>query len=443
MDAMAPGGPRVLHQPLRRMTGRDPLERGRGASTLELLFDLAFVVAFSLAGGQLAHFIVEGHTWLGLAGYAIVLFGICWAWINFSWFASAFDTDDWVYRLTTFVQMVGVVVLALGIVPMFHSIDPTLHELDDDLFVDNSIIVFGYVIMRVAQIVQWMRVAVQAPELRRTAVAYIVSLAVAQLIWTAMIVLQQPIGWALATGAVALAIELTGPVVGERIRQTPWHAHHIAERYGLLTIIAIGETVVGTVISLEALFEVQGLSIDLLVIAFAGVGLAFAMWWIYFTLPSAAVLQHERDRKAFPWGYGHMVVFGAIAAVGAGLHVAAYAVEDPGHVPALRAVVAVAVPVTAFLVAVVALGVVLVGWEKSRFEVLAMLGSLAAVALAIALAAGGAPLATCLVLITVAPAIQIASDELTGARSRVRALEHFASAHARSTSGPEGGKVVA
>jgi low temperature requirement protein LtrA len=35
---------------------------------------------------------------------------ISWAWINFSWFASAYDTDDWIYRLTTMLQMVGVIV---------------------------------------------------------------------------------------------------------------------------------------------------------------------------------------------------------------------------------------------------------------------------------------------------------------------------------------------
>ncbi|WP_346986683.1 low temperature requirement protein A [Agrococcus sp. ARC_14] len=178
----------------------------------------------------------------------------------------------------------------------------------------------------------------------------------------------------------------------------------------------------------------QGLSVDLLVIAFSGVGLAFGMWWMYFMLPSGEVLHHERDRKAFPWGYGHIPVFGAIAAVGAGLHVAAYAVEDPEHVSVLRAVVAVAVPIALYLLAVGVLGVGLVGWAKSRFEVLTLLGSLGAIAIAVALAAAGAPLAVCLLLVTLAPAIQIVGDEVTQARSRVRALERFRSAHA--TPGP-------
>ena len=49
-----------------------------------------------------------------LIGFVFSVFAITWAWINFSWFASAYDTDDWVFRLLTLLQMVGVLVLALG-----------------------------------------------------------------------------------------------------------------------------------------------------------------------------------------------------------------------------------------------------------------------------------------------------------------------------------------
>lgn len=96
------------------MTGRDPHESGRVASPLELLFDLTFAVAFSTAGAQFAHLVAIGHLSAGLIGFAFCTFAIVWAWINFSWFASAYDTDDWFYRVVTMVQMVGVVVMALG-----------------------------------------------------------------------------------------------------------------------------------------------------------------------------------------------------------------------------------------------------------------------------------------------------------------------------------------
>lgn len=79
--------------PIKRMTGRDVHEQQRAATPLELLMDLAIVVAFGIAGEQFAHLIAEDHVAAGMGAFAFVMFGIGWAWINFSWFASAFDTD--------------------------------------------------------------------------------------------------------------------------------------------------------------------------------------------------------------------------------------------------------------------------------------------------------------------------------------------------------------
>ena len=93
----------------------------------------------------------------GRRGSVSAIFGITWAWINFSWFASAYDTDDWPYRLTTMVQMIGVVVFALGMPALFASIEHGEH-------VDNQILVLGYLIMRVAMLTQWFRAARQCPQ---------------------------------------------------------------------------------------------------------------------------------------------------------------------------------------------------------------------------------------------------------------------------------------
>ncbi len=142
------------------MSGRDPDEQHRAATPLELLYDLTFVVAFGVASEQLAHLLAEGHYAAGLTGFALAVFAICWAWINFSWFASAYDTDDWAFRLATMVQMVGVIILALGLPQVFHSIDQGRP-------VDNSVTVAGYVVMRVAMVFLWLRAARQDPPRRR------------------------------------------------------------------------------------------------------------------------------------------------------------------------------------------------------------------------------------------------------------------------------------
>src|SRR3712207_9498974 len=92
------------------MAARDPDEPGRAATPLELFFDLTFVVAIAQAASSLHHGLAESHAGDVLLGYPMVFFAIWWAWMNFTWFASAYDTDDVVYRLAALVQIGGGVV---------------------------------------------------------------------------------------------------------------------------------------------------------------------------------------------------------------------------------------------------------------------------------------------------------------------------------------------
>ena len=151
----------------RRFQGRDPDEDHRTATPLELLYDLTLVVAFGVAADELAHYVADEHVWAGSAGSSSPRSRSSWAWISYSWFASAYDTDDWLFRLATMVQMVGVIVLALGIQPMFESIDH-----GDTL--DNGVMVAGYVIMRAALVPLWVLVARHDPERAPAARTYII-----------------------------------------------------------------------------------------------------------------------------------------------------------------------------------------------------------------------------------------------------------------------------
>jgi low temperature requirement protein LtrA len=228
------------------MSGRDPHEPHRVATPLELLFDLTFVIASGEAASEFAHALVSGHIGAGLAGFVFATFAISWAWINFSWFASAYDTDDWVYRLTTMLQMVGVLVLTLGIPQVFSSIAGGQH-------VNDRVLVAGYVVMRIAMVIQWLRAAKQDPDRRPACLAYATAITVAQVGWVAVAIADSSETVSFILIAVMIAIELTGPLLAEKhMGGTPWHAHHIVERNGLLTIIALGEGVLGTVASLSA-----------------------------------------------------------------------------------------------------------------------------------------------------------------------------------------------
>ena len=396
------------------MTGRDPHEAHRAATPLELLFDLTFVVAIGTASSELAHLLAEGHVASGLGAFAFSMFAICWAWINFSWFASAYDTDDWFYRVTTMVQMIGVIVLALGLPAVFDSIDEGEH-------LDNGIVVVGYVIMRIAMVAQWLRAARDDPPRRNVALTYAGFITVAQIGWIAMAVLDLSIAAVFVVAPVLYLIELSGPLVAEfRFGSTGWHPHHIAERYALLTIIALGEGIFGTVASVAAVVEKQGWSAEAILIVVAGVGLTFGLWWNYFVLPSGKLLERYPGRS-WVWGYGHIVVYSAIAATGAGLHVAAYVVEGEAHIGVFGAVLSVAVPVLIFCLSLFVLYSFLLG-TFDNFHIGLFAGTVLVLVLAVVLAAGGVSLGVCLLVVTAAPAVIVVGYEVLGHKHEAAAL---------------------
>ncbi len=397
------------------MAGRDPHESGRVATSLELLFDLTFVVAFGVAGNEAAHLLAEGHIGAALLGFGFAMFAVIWAWINFSWFASAFDTDDWIYRVTTLVQMVGVIILALGLPPMFASIDhgPTL---------DNGVMVLGYVVMRLAMLAQWLRAARQCPHRRQACLTYAVAILVAQIGWIVQIFADFSLAASAVMVVFLLVVELAGPFVAERFHGgTPWHAHHITERYGLLAIIALGEGIVGTVAAVSAVIEAQGWSVDAVLVALAGTGLTFGMWWVYFVLPSGAVLHRHRERS-FGWGYGHVLLFAAIAGTGAGLHVAAYYIEHVAHIGAVATVLTVAVPVAVYILMVYVLYSTLTR-SIDRFHLLLLAVTAVFVVVPVLMAAVGVSMAVCLVALMLAPAVSVVGFETVGHRHTAGLLE--------------------
>lgn len=315
------------------MTGRSTDERHRVSSPLELLFDLTFVVAIAQVAGQLAHAGEGGHLLEKLPLYGMVFFAIWWAWMNFTWFASAYDTDDVPYRLMTLVQMGGVLVLAAGVPAAFE------HE-------SFTAIIVGYLIMRFALVGQWLRAAAEHPAGRRTALRYAFGVAAVQVLWVVWgFVPPEFAVWMFPLGA---ALELAVPLWAERPGMTSWHPHHIAERYGLFTIIVLGESVSASAVGVQNALAQSGFSAALVWIAGAGLVLLFALWWLYFLEPAAEGLSSRRGR-AFYWGYGHYFVFASLAALGAGLEVAVQ--EGAAHDSAVNTAVGytIAAPVALFL----------------------------------------------------------------------------------------------
>ncbi|MER5767547.1 low temperature requirement protein A [Streptomyces sp. NPDC001985] len=318
------------------MTPRRRDEPHRAATPLELFFDLCFVVAVAQSGAQLVHALAEGHPGTGFIGYCFVFFGVWWAWMNFTWFASAYDCDDVPYRIATLVQIAGVLVYAAGVPRAFGANDWT-------------IAVIGYLIMRLALTTQWLRAAAaERGPARRAALTYATGIALCQAAW--VVLLLAPQGSRHWLFPIVVVGELLVPPLAERHRETPWHARHIAERYGLFTLIVLGETMAGSTVAVQSALDEHEAVGELLPIAAGGLLIIFSAWWIYFAVPA-----HERlisNRQALPWGYGHVLIFGSAAAIGAGIEVAVEHGVGVAPVSSFAAASAVTVPTAVFLLMV-------------------------------------------------------------------------------------------
>ena len=336
MSGVAPLRIVPWHRP---MTGRDPDEPHRATTPLELLFDLSFVVAVAAAAAALHHELAYGH-FDGLVPFAMMFFGIWWAWLNYSWFASAYDTGDVVFRLLTLLVMAGVLVLASGV--------PTAAGASHD----TTVIVVGYVMMRLALVPLWLRVAREHPACRGTALKYAGGIALVQVLWVLRAVFAQSGTLGYVTFAVLVAAELTIPWVAEHPVGTPWHRGHVAERFSLFTIIVLGEVILSTTSAISAVVEAGHVTAELLSLVVGALVLVFGMWWLYFKREPSEVLEGVRWEDApFFFGYLHFLVLSSAAAVGAALAVGVDALGHEAHASPGAATVSLGASTATYLLA--------------------------------------------------------------------------------------------
>ncbi|MFG2353086.1 low temperature requirement protein A [Streptomyces sp. NPDC048521] len=321
------------------MVGRDPGEPHRSATSLELFFDLCFVVAVAQASASLHGALTAGDYATGALRFALVFFTIWWAWMNFTWFASAYDPDDIPYRLTVLAQITGSLVLAAGVRRAFEG-------------GDLRVVTLGYVVLRTALAALWLRAALSDPAHRRTTLRFAAGVTVCQFGWVGLLFVPSPVR---LPGIVVLIVaELSVPLWAQAAGMTPWHPHHIAERYELFTLIVLGESVAAATVAVRGAFDRHQGTGALYALAGGGLLMAYAMWWLYFARPAHILLAttHQAHRRRFPWAYGHYLIFASATAEGAGL--AAYADHVTRHTGAspTAAGAAVTVPAAVFLITV-------------------------------------------------------------------------------------------
>jgi len=314
---------------------RNKDEAHRAATPLELMFDLAAVIAIAAAATGLHHGIAEAHFFDGIVGFLMSFFMIWLAWMHYTWFASAYDNGSLWFRILSMAIMFGALVLAAGISAVFAG---------EALYLALA----GFVIMRLCLVALWLAAARGDPDHQRTALRYAGGITAMQLYWIAIVVMLPPgsnillVAFALGAGG-----ELCVPAFAERANMTTWHRHHIVERYGLLNIIVLGECFLAIVLALRAVVSDGVISWELLETGVLASIITFTMWALYFA--DEEHLHTEELKHALLWGYGHFAVFAAGAAAGAGFAVFVELAGHQGHAGSRAAALTVAIPVAVYV----------------------------------------------------------------------------------------------
>lgn len=274
---------------------------GRRATWLELFFDLIFVAAVAQVGGPLH----TNYSFLALTRYAFLFFLIWWAWLGHTLYSTRFDTDDPVQRALTLVQMFTVAVMAANA--------------SEDLGSRSAAgFAAAYAAMRIILVLQYLR-ARRVERSKRLTNYYAAGFGLAATFWLVAAFFGAPERfW---VWGAALAVEIATPILCARYdHELPPHPEHLPERFGLFTIILMGESLVAIMRGIESQ---ETWSPHAASAAFFGMALVFGLWWWYFDGAQAAKERHIRSKRDFRlfrvWSYAHFPMYLAVATVGIGV----------------------------------------------------------------------------------------------------------------------------
>lgn len=294
-------------QPPRLRVGEAEQGQHRHATWLELFYDLVFVVAVS----QLAHKLSNEVSLPGFLNFAALFVPVWWAWIGTTFYANRFDTDDIGRRILMGLQMLAIATLAVNV---HHGLG------------ESSIgFALAYAASRLMLVLEYLWAGWHIPKARPLTNRYALGFTVGALLW--LISVFVPLPFRLGLWAIGLLIDFATPLsIGRITLQIPPHADHLPERFGLFTIIVLGEAIIAVVNGISEI-DWNGVSVMAAVLGFTT---AFSLWWIYFENVEGSVLETApasgRILILQVWLYIHLPLVIGLAATGVGVeHVIASA----------------------------------------------------------------------------------------------------------------------
>ena len=297
-----------------RLRSEDGLEEGRRVTWMELFFDLIFVAAVAQVGTHLR----DDYSPAGLLRFSLLFFLIWWAWLGHTNFSTRFDTDDLIQRALTALQIFLVAVMAINATGALDSRD-------------SAGFAAAYSAMRFVLVAQYWR-ARPIRQARALTSRYATGAGIAASLWLISAVVPSPARYWI--WLLALIIDIGTPIVfTQHLIDVPHDAAHLPERYGLFSIILLGESMVAvmTGMSHQEYWSTAAASSALL-----GMGLVFTIWWWYFDSAQAVAERHLRTRqdavRFHVWSYAHLPLYLGIAVAGVGVeHAITTVTQGPLH----------------------------------------------------------------------------------------------------------------
>jgi low temperature requirement protein LtrA len=267
----------------------------RHATWLELFFDLVFVVAVAELGQNLTH----DPTLHGFLLYVGLFIPVIWVWAGFTFYANRFDTDDLTYRLLVLLAMFAVAALATNA--------------PDAIGKGGRGFAISFIFVRLVLLALYARAIRYVPSARRVASIYFAAFSLGVVIWLVSLLVPPPGRWWL--WAAALVLELGVPFYAwRRVPGAPVDPRHLPERFGLLTIIVLGESVLGVVLGVAN----TSWELDSGLAAAGGFLAAAAVWWIYFDYLDESVVSRG-SMAGLVFTYAHFPVIIGIGTLGVGV----------------------------------------------------------------------------------------------------------------------------
>lgn len=305
-----------MFKPLRRV--RVSTESHR-VTTFELFFDLVFVFAFTQVTRLMAH----EHSSLGVLQGMVILGLLWWSWVSYSWLSNQAHIDEGVMRLGIMVAMTAMFVAALAIPEAFHDLEGGLSG--------PLVLAIAYAVVRVMHIVLYIIAADDDTALRRQ----VLKTSIAMILGSGLIItgalLGEPVQiWFWIAGLMTDFVLTYATSAGG-----DWRIHsatHWAERYGLVVILALGESIVAIGVGASEL------PVDTAILAGSvlGIGLSICLWWLYFDMIALAaerVLSRLQGKARASlavdaYSYMHLLLIAGIVLSALGVETALAHIDD-------------------------------------------------------------------------------------------------------------------